>query len=187
LCQVFRGKTAKIYVSVGVPIIKLRNVTGEGIDWDTDFVLRPFFDRNPDLHLKKNDVLLTSTGDGTIGRVDMLDKETECVSDGHVTVLRIMDEKKHELDPFYMNFYLRSSFAQKQFNRFTVGSTGQTELNEDYIQDVVIVFPKSSQDQKKFADSAYNHENKSLTAKKEYLENVELSKTEFVKSLGFMS
>lgn len=185
LCQVFRGKTAKIYVSVGVPIIKLRNVTGEGIDWDTDFILRPFFDNNPDLHLKKNDVLLTSTGDGTIGRIDMLDKETECVSDGHVTVLRIMDEKKHELDPFYMNFYLRSSFAQKQFNRFTVGSTGQTELNEDYIQDVVIVFPKSSQDQKKFADSAYNHENKSLRAKREYLENVELSKTEFVKSLGF--
>jgi restriction endonuclease S subunit len=185
LCHVFRGKTAKIYVSVGIPIIKLRNVTGEGIDWDTDFVLRPFFDENLDLHLEKNDVLLTSTGDGTIGRVDMLDKESECISDGHVTVLRIKDEKKDEADPFYLNFYLRSFFAQAQFDRFTVGSTGQTELNEDYVRDVAVVHPKSLKEQRKLADSAYDHETKSFRAKKEYLESVELSKTEFIKSLGF--
>lgn len=185
LCQVFRGKTAKIYVSDGVPIIKLRNVTSEEIDWNTDFVLRPFFDSNSDLHLKKNDVLLTSTGDGTIGRVDMLDKESDCISDGHVTVLRIKNEKKDEISPLYLNFYLRSFFAVMQFERFTIGSTGQTELNDDYVRDIVIIYPKPLEEQKKLAESAYDHEKKSLLAKKEYLESIELSHTEFIKSLGF--
>jgi len=50
ICDYFNGKTGDQYVSAGIPILKVRNITGEGIDWDTDFVLRDFYESNPEIH-----------------------------------------------------------------------------------------------------------------------------------------
>ncbi len=64
LCDFIKGKGGDEYVSEGVPIIKVRNVTGEGINWDTDFVLRSFYESRPSSHLQAQDVLVTTTGFG---------------------------------------------------------------------------------------------------------------------------
>ena len=68
-----RGKKPSEDSLQGIPILKVRNVTGAGIDFDTDFA--------PDTSailaecsralVCKNDVLVTSTGEGTIGKVDI--------------------------------------------------------------------------------------------------------------------
>jgi restriction endonuclease S subunit len=184
LCDIFTGKTADAYVSTGIPIIKVRNVTSEGIDWDTDFVIRQFYEENADLHLTEGDILLTTTGEGTIGRIDMLDKARDCMTDGHVTILRIKKERAKDMLPRYLKFYLRSFFAQAQFERFTVGSTGQTELNDPDLANVLVVYPKPIKEQARLGDLANAHEESFLKAKAEYSQSVEASKAEFVKSLG---
>ncbi len=183
LCEVFRGKTAEQYVTDGIPIIKLRNVTNEGINWeDIDFVLRDFFDDNPDCHLKPLDILLTSTGVGTIGRVDMLDRDIPCMTDGHVTVLRVKEQTK--VLPRYILYYLRSTLGQMQMEKYTVGSTGQTELNRDDVKAIKVVYPESADDQSKLADAAHSIEAVAVRARNEYRNNLAMARLKFAESLG---
>lgn len=183
LCEVFRGKTAGQYVTDGIPIIKLRNVTNESIDWeDMDFVLRDFFDDNPHCHLKPLDILLASTGVGTIGRVDMLDKDIPCMTDGHVTVLRLKEQIK--VLPRYILYYLRSTLGQMQMQRYTVGSTGQTELNRDDVKSIKIVYSESAEEQSKLADAAHSIEDVAVRARDEYRNNLAMARLKFAELLG---
>lgn len=183
LCEVFRGKTAGQYITDGVPIIKLRNVTNEGINWDDiDFVLRDFFDDSPDCHLKPLDILLTSTGVGTIGRVDMLDRDIPCMTDGHVTVLRVKEQPK--ILPQYLLYYLRSTFGQMQMERYTVGSTGQTELNRDDIRVIRVIYPELLQKQSILADEAHTIETSAIEAREKYKSNLAMAKLKFAESFG---
>jgi len=153
LCHVFRGKTAKEYVDAGPAIIKVRNVTGRGIDWETEFVEQGFFNENEDLHLKKDDIVLTSTGDGTIGRADIFDGEREAMPDGHVTILRV--KEAYRIEPIFLPYYLQSVYGQTQIERGITGSTGQTELTEPNIRAIQVVFPKTSERQVECVSKAH--------------------------------
>lgn len=143
LCSVFTGKSAEQYVSEGIPIIKSRNITNEGIEWNTAHVLRIFFEENKNRHLQQDDILLNTTGVGTLGRVALFEKSSECMTDGHITTLRVNDNK--EMLPDYLVYYLRSVFGRTQIGKYTVGSTGQTELNDPDLKKILILYPKSSE------------------------------------------
>jgi restriction endonuclease S subunit len=149
ICRIFSGKTAEKYVDGGNPLLKVRNITGIGIDWDTDYVDDEFFTENESYHINKDDILLTTTGDGTIGRVDIYDKDEPCMTDGHVTALRILDPK--EIHPKFLLYYLRTIFGQIQLSRYIVGSTGQTELNDSDIGKILVLYPKTIAEQEKMA------------------------------------
>ncbi|MEM2122634.1 MAG: N-6 DNA methylase [Candidatus Bathyarchaeia archaeon] len=182
LCEVLTGKTADHYVSQGVPILKVRNITGEGIDWNTDYVLRSFYDANPQCHLKRDDILITSTGVGTIGRVDIFNADFSCMTDGHVSIIRVRDGSR--LLPMYLLYYLRSTFGQMQMERYTVGSTGQTELNDSDIKRILVAYPESAQKQAKLVEKAFGYESAARKAREEYRANLEKSRMEFAKEIG---
>lgn len=182
LCWLFDGKTANQYVTSGIPIVKVRNVTGEGINWNTDYILRAFYEANPSIHLKRDDILITSTGEGTIGRVDILDQDIPCICDGHVTVLRVKDRDNKVLSRFVL-YYLRSTFGQMQFERYTVGSTGQTELNEDDVRKVRIIYPPSITEQQQLVDKAQKYEKIAISAKEQYNLNLEKAELQFAQLL----
>lgn len=181
LCEVFGGKTPNEYVESGVPIIKLRNVTGRGINWDTDFVDDEFFQRNTELHIRRNDILLTSTGDGTIGRVDLYDKNENLIPDGHVTAIRIRNTK--ELFPYYLLSYLRSKLGQAQIERQTVGCTGQTELNDPDINKILIVYPKTISKQKEIIKPVVTTEKNALGKESAIRKNLEEIENTILKEL----
>lgn len=184
ICKIIKGKTAKRYMNVsqGIPIIKVRNVTNEGINWNTDHILRSFFDENQKSHLRKNDVLIASTGVGSIGRVSIMDKDLECMTDGHISTIRILD--KNKISPNYLVHYLRSVFGQMQIERYTVGCTGQTELNDCDINLIRIIYPfENVTDQDKIIKKAINHEVKALNSRKAYIYNLKKAKEEFIKAL----
>lgn len=92
--------------------------------------------------LRSHDVLVNSTGRGTLGRVGILDgvsSDMKLVADGHVTVLRANRDK---LEPRYLNYLL----GTEDFYRFAneslaVGSTNQTELNRDQLRCLTIILP----------------------------------------------
>ena len=176
-CDPFSGKTSDKYVESGVPIIKLRNVTGKGIDWDTDFVEESFLFENETLRLAKDDVLLTSTGDGTIGRVDIYEKEIPAITDGHVTVLRV---KNGQIQPKYLLYFLRSRLGQVQIERRIVGSTGQTELNDSDIKTILIAYHKDATYRDRIINEVSDAEEEAL--KKENAVETELNKIDYVLS-----
>lgn len=91
--------------------------------------------------VKKNDVLINSTGDGTIGRVAVYDHDFPAVVDGHITILRFSD-----LDlAWYVAAYLMSNDGQKQMIRYINGSSGQVEI---YPQDIGRIWIKPATQEK---------------------------------------
>ena len=182
LCSFVGGKAGKEYVSTGVAILKVRNVTGEGIDWNSDFVLDEFYAHNPNSHLQSGDVLVTTTGLGTIGRVDLLGTDDPCMTDGHVTSLRLRDSSL--MNPGFLVHYLRSPLGQMQMRRYTVGCTGQTELNDSDLARVEVLFPRAKDEQEAISGKAEQYEDAANRARAEQLRNRSLALTEFERLLG---
>ncbi len=98
--------------------------------------------------LKKYDILINSTGVGTLGRVcqNLLDNENLIV-DTHVTIVRPNLEK---INPIYLGFAIRNN--QKFIESLGEGSTGQTELKRQRLADEVEIFyPEHIETQEKIA------------------------------------
>lgn len=90
----------------------------------------------PSKLLRINDVLVNSTGVGTLGRVARWTLEQDATVDSHVTIVRF-DEVK--VDPVCAGFAML--LAQPLIEAMGEGSTGQTELRRSQIGELPIVLP----------------------------------------------
>jgi len=90
--------------------------------------------------VKEGDVLINSTGKGTLGRALEWTKESDTYAlDSHIT--RVHPDES-VLDPTYFRFYLESNHGQKMLYAFCVaGSTGQIELSKTDLQTMPILLP----------------------------------------------
>jgi len=79
--------------------------------------------------VEKHDVLINSTGDGTLGRVAVFGYDFPAVVDGHITILRYNDPDV----AWYVAAFLLSTEGQRQIYRYINGSSGQVEI---YPQDI---------------------------------------------------
>ena len=104
-----------------------------------------------DYKLKSGDVLVNSTGTGTVGRTRLFD---ECclgeypfvVPDSHISVVRTVAE----IDSFYIWAILSSNWGQQYLEDNLAGSTNQKELYIGVLEDMLIPLPPKNE-QKKIA------------------------------------
>lgn len=86
--------------------------------------------------LQKYDLLINSTGVGSLGRTAQIWFEpTKLVVDSHVTIVRCKDER-HAL---YLGFWAFEH--EKYIESLHTGSTGQTELPRDHVKAMRLVLP----------------------------------------------
>lgn len=83
--------------------------------------------------VQRGDVLINSTGDGTIGRVAVYHFDLPAVVDGHITILRFNDLEL----AWYSAAYLLTASGQNQLYRYINGSSGQVEI---YPQDIARIW-----------------------------------------------
>lgn len=89
-----------------------------------------------DKGVKFGDVLVNSTGIGTLGRVAQVYEELENYTvDSHITIVR--PNERVEID-FFGLFLLG---LQSYFDQMGAGSTGQTELSRDSIANAFFILP----------------------------------------------
>lgn len=103
---------------------------------------------NPDKEVRKGDILVNATGVGSAGRVAqvMADPSRQCITDGHVITLRAKD-----INPFYLGYFVKSK--QSTIELMAEGSTGQTEMNRQRLQnEIIVTFPESKDLQKRIAE-----------------------------------
>jgi type I restriction enzyme S subunit len=82
------------------------------------------------------DVLINSTGVGTLGRVAQVYQDLgQCTVDSHVTIARA----NHGADVDFFGYALLRK--QETFDRLGAGATGQTELSRTSIANVVLAIP----------------------------------------------
>lgn len=139
LCSLISRGTAPVYVeSSSVLAIGQRCVTSSR--FAPEFT-RPHAERamRNVLCTEQGDVLLNSTGTGTIGRSVVFDNDGAFIVDGHVTVLR---PKIEAADGRWLNAVLRTSWGQGHLERFCyAGSTNQLELSRKSVKASMLPVP----------------------------------------------
>ncbi len=106
---------------------------------ETDFVEKDEYDKPPDTcRVERYDVLIASTGTGTLGKVTVYNSTEPAVADGHITIVRV-DRKK--VYPRYLADYLRAGFGHDQIERLYTGSTGLIELTPQQVESIVVELP----------------------------------------------
>ena len=170
LCNFPRTKTPpkELYFRTGIPVIKLKNVSNYFLQFkDTDYI--PQSNYSEFVQPKRGDILITATGEGTIGRVGIFENDIKCIVTAEVMIVR-----PRNINPYFLFAYLRSSYGHYQLERFVRGSTGQTHL---YSKDVALIpvpqvserlqkeieeLVKQAHQKKKLADEKYEEANKLL-------------------------
>lgn len=103
-----------------------------------DYIEKNLFEEMPKYHLRDGDLLVSSTGDGTLGKCAVFRGERQAIADGHVTIVRLDCDRAY---PEYVCDYLRIGFGALQVQRLYTGSTGLVELTPEQLSTVRIELP----------------------------------------------
>ena len=106
-----------------------------------------------------------------------LDKERRAVFGGFV----IRGKKKHEYDPVFMNYLLKTEVARKEITSRSAGST-RFNIGQDSLNEVEIFFPKSKPEQQKIAATLTSLDNL-IAAENEKLEALKAHKRGLLQQL----
>lgn len=145
--------SAPDYVDNGpVHVVNQASNQPSGLDWSRtrfhDYQGNPARLRG---HLRSGDVLINSTGTGTLGRVGYFVSSPDgrpCMTDGHVTIARA-DQGK--LNPRFLYYWLSSGMVQGLIvSALTVGATNQIELSRERLSATLIGLPPL-EDQRRMA------------------------------------
>ena len=141
-----RGISPKYLESGGVRVLNQKCIRNHHINFDLA--------RRHDIDLKKvseerfirlGDILINSTGQGTLGRVAQVRKEPDELTtiDSHITIVRPKSEV------FYLDYFGYAAIAiEKIIQDAGQGTSGQTELAKSKVQnDFQICFPHSFSEQ----------------------------------------
>ena len=139
-----------IVIKSGSNISRQGAIITQDADWIEKSVYDDFIEQSKISKTNKNiiqkgDVLLSSTGDGTLGKSAVYDLDFPAIADGHVTIIRV---DKTQIDPYYLCDYLRAGFGSTQVNRLYTGSTGMIELTPDQVDSIVVDMRSDLNEQK---------------------------------------
>lgn len=147
-----RGTTPD-YVDEG-PIRAIGQAANQphGLDWErTRFHSFEGDPKHLKGHLKPGDVLINSTGTGTLGRIGYFSHgpdNTPCMADSHITIARA-DRDVHSR---YLHYWLGSRpFSEFIYSALIVGATNQIELNREKLAAAPIIVPPFDE-QRRIAD-----------------------------------
>ena len=112
---------------------------------DIDYILK----YKEEQFLQKGDIIINSTGGGTVGRTGYIDesifeKYDKFVADSHVTVVRPTTLISHR----YIYMYLLSPYIQIGIEERCSGSTNQIELGTATIYDYIVPIPPVEEQKK---------------------------------------
>ena len=131
-----RGKTPE-YGDSSVQVIKSGQARGY---YEFDFSEKVFLAASESIDerkLCKGDVLINSTGVGTVGRVTLFDLDGDYVADNHITIFRANER----VLPEYVLDILSVAIGFKTLEKMADGASGQIELAKDTIKNIKIPVP----------------------------------------------
>tara|TARA_B100000965_G_scaffold390656_1_gene397922 strand:- start:986 stop:2134 length:1149 start_codon:yes stop_codon:yes gene_type:complete len=143
-----RGIAPKYLESGGIRVLNQKCIRNNEINYDLarrhNIELKKF---SEDRYVKLGDVLINSTGQGTLGRVAQVRKEPNepTTVDSHITIVR----PKKKL--FYLEYFGYAAIAiETIIQQAGQGASGQTELAKSKVKNVLeISYPKSVSEQQR--------------------------------------
>ena len=140
---VSRGKTPKYVEKSKIEVINQACIYWEKIKFEN---IKYHEDKKDILILQDQDILINSTGTGTLGRVNIFIKNEEkdiiYTIDTHITLLRLKQWKSNSI---YLKNYFRIPIIQKYLiNKCVNGSTNQIELSKEKFNNFRVLLPPLS-------------------------------------------
>ena len=134
---VTRGNQPKVEGDDNViPVVKIAQLREDDIDIrDCDYSSRDRTKRKS--WIKRNDILMASTGRGSIGKTGFVMNDDEIAVDGHVSIIRL----RENINKKYVLYYLRSILGVFQVENHYSGTTKQIEMYPHHIEKFLIIWP----------------------------------------------
>jgi type I restriction enzyme S subunit len=121
-----------------IPVLKTVDVQNRKVNWAAcRKVTEDFFEDHPRGQLCCDDIVITSTGEGSWGRAAICDVERAFAA-VDLLVLRINQEI---INPYVVVAFLWSEYGGMQFEQRVRGSTGQTHLYKQDVEKANILIP----------------------------------------------
>jgi len=141
--EIFRGKSPKYDNSSKTIMLNQKCNRWNSIDLQHAKTVNENWIKNVDdkLFTKFNDIIINSTGEGTIGRASLIQKEEHqnLLIDSHMLLLRL---NVKVISPLYYIFLFNSSLGQYQVNTLKgAQATKQTELGIENLKRIMIPLP----------------------------------------------
>jgi type I restriction enzyme S subunit len=139
-----RGKSPKYSSLEKFPVMAQKCNQWDGVHLEKALFLDPgTLDKyTEDRYIQKDDILINSTGTGTIGRVGIF-KDGDLLSypfvvaDSHVTIIR----SSQRINAKYVYYFFCSNYQQKRIEDTASGSTNQKEMYIDTVKSFIISLP----------------------------------------------
>lgn len=132
---VARGVAPKYADNNGIAVLNQKCVRDQWVSLEPARATLPSSVRDNKL-LRQHDVLVNSTGFGTLGRVARWARNMDATVDSHISIVRFDADI---VDPVCAGFGLLR--LEKQIEGLAEGSTGQTELRRDLLAGLEICVP----------------------------------------------
>lgn len=182
-CDILRGNTPKEYGDHEILIVRSGDLSYGFINDDENLLKA----KNKNIFfLKNNDILISSIGLGSIGKINIFTDENNKL--GTVSEVSVLRNCKN--NPYFMWAFLAGKFGQFQINREITGATGQLHLNTGNIENIIIpkisnAIEKDIENLYKEAENLYKN-SKNYYKKAEYylLEELNLKDYEKIESLS---
>ena len=146
-----RGKTPTYSTIKKYPVIAQKCVQWNGLEIQKALFINPdsLSSYTKERFLQDDDILLNSTGIGTLGRAIIYKSKDNpyniAVADGHITVMRFDTQR---ILPQYFYHYFSSALIQDNIEEYATGSTKQKELSLTLIKQIKIPLPPLSVQEK---------------------------------------
>ena len=147
---IHRGKSPK-YGQSDLPIIAQKCNQWKGIEIEKCLYVD---ERTKSLYtveqfININDIIVNSTGTGTVGRIniitsDLFNKYDNFVTDSHITLIKLNSLINYK----FVYYFLRSPEIQSDIESKCTGSTNQIELGTDTIKNFYICLPPLAEQQR---------------------------------------
>ena len=143
-----RGKTPKYTLSSNIFVINQACIYWDKIKYKN---MKFHIEDESLLFLKNKDVLINSTGTGTLGRMNIIQNiiHEKFTIDSHVMLVRLKDEKTLPL--YFINIFMNEEYQKDLLLKCVNGSTNQIELSKEKFSKFKIPVPPIEL-QNKFAE-----------------------------------
>jgi restriction endonuclease S subunit len=140
LATILNGRTPPLYCDEGgVPVIRSGDLVTPLLFSGNGQSYLKTEDSTALLSLRKGDVLISSIGMGSIGKVGIV-----CEPAGSVTVSEVTVLRDFTFCPAYLFAYLSTPHGQAQIERQITGATGQQHLLKSKVAKIIIPRPTDS-------------------------------------------
>lgn len=136
-----RGISPKYTEESGIQVLNQKCIRNQKISFEDSRRHQAIMDDDDERLLKPFDVLVNSTGVGTLGRVAYVKRlaEKKTTVDSHVSIVRANPDK---VCPRYLAWKLMR--YQPVIEAAANGSTGQVELSKSFLEDLDVIIPSDS-------------------------------------------